>query len=67
MDLSFIGTWSGSMHKAHIILQEPQALVLMLHTLDFYLSGTVALHLNNSTAELIFVSHLLVDVNISLD
>ena len=45
------GTWSVSMHKAHIPLQKLQAVVLMLHKMAFCLcSKVVTLHLDKSTA-----------------
>ena len=44
-------SWSGSMCKVHIVLQELQAVAIMLHIMAFQLSiKLVALHLNNSTA-----------------
>ena len=43
---------SGSMCRAHIALQELQAIAMMLCTMAFGLSGKVgALHLDNSTAK----------------
>ena len=46
------GTWSGSLSRAHIALQELQAVAVMLHRMAFCLSGrVVALHLDNSTAK----------------
>ena len=40
------------MARAHITLQEPQAVAVMLHRMAFCLSGkVVALHLDNSTAK----------------
>ena len=46
------GSWSGSMCRAHIALQELQAIATMLSRMAFYLSGkVVALHLDNSTAK----------------
>ena len=50
--LSLSETKSASMHRVHLALQVPQAVLLMLHSMVFHLSGkTVALHLDNSTAE----------------
>ena len=50
--LSSSGSWSGSMYKVHITLQEFQAVALMLHKMAFHLSGKVAaLHLDNSTSK----------------
>ena len=50
--LSVSGTWSGSLSRAHIALQELQAVAVMLCRMAFYLSGkVVALHLDNSTAK----------------
>ena len=44
-----VGTWFS---RAHIALQELQAVAIMLHRMAFHLSGKiVALHLDNSTAE----------------
>ena len=46
------GSWSGSLCKAHIALQELQAVAIMLCRMAFCLSGkVVALHLDNSTAK----------------
>ena len=46
LPLSVSGSWSGSMCRAHIALQELQAVVMMLHRMAFLLSGkVVALHL----------------------
>ena len=40
------------MCRAHIALQELQAVAMMLHQMAFHLSGkVVALHLDNSTAK----------------
>ena len=51
LHLSVSGPWSGSMCRAHIALQELQAIALMLCRMAFCLSGkVVALHLENSTA-----------------
>ena len=50
--MSCCGTWSGSMCKMHITLQELQVVALMLHKMAFHLSGqVVVLHLDNSTAK----------------
>ena len=50
--LSVNGPWSGSMCRAHIALQELQAIARLLHRIAFHLSGkVVALHLDNSTAK----------------
>ena len=50
--LSVSGPWSGSMCRAHIALQEFQAIAMMLHRMAFCLSGkVVALHLDNITAK----------------
>ena len=52
LPLSVSVFWSGSMCRAHIALQELQAVTMMLHRMAFYLSGkVVALHLGNSTAK----------------
>ena len=52
LPLSISGTWSGSLSRAHIALQELQAVSVMLHRMAFCLSGrVVALHLDNSTAK----------------
>ena len=46
------GSWSGSSCRAHIALQELQAVAMMLCRMAFHLSGkVVALHLDNSTAK----------------
>ena len=46
------GSWSGSMFRSHIALQELQAIAMMLCRMAFCLSGkVVALHLENSTAK----------------
>ena len=51
LPLSVSGPWSDSMCRAHIAMQELQAVAVMLHRMAFYLSGkVVALHLDNSTA-----------------
>ena len=52
LPLSVSDTWSGSLCRAHIALQELQAVAIMLHRMAFCLSGkVVALHLDNSTAQ----------------
>ena len=52
LPLSVSGAWSGSLSRAHIALQELQAVAVMLCRMAFHLSGkVVALHLNNSTAK----------------
>ena len=52
MSLSVSGTWSGSICRAHVALQELQAVAMMLHKIAFHLSGyEVALHLDKSTAK----------------
>ena len=52
LPLSVSGSWSGSMCRAHIALQELQVVVMMLCRMAFYLSGkVVALHLDNSTVK----------------
>ena len=52
LPLSVSGTWSGSLSRAHIALQELQAVAVMLRSMAFCLSGrVVALHLDNSTAK----------------
>ena len=52
LPLSVSGSWSGSMHRAHIALQDLQAVAMMLCGMAFHLSGKVfALHLDNSMAE----------------
>ena len=46
------GSWLGSLCRAHIALQELQAIVVMLCRMVLHLSGKVAsLHLDNSTAK----------------
>ena len=46
------GSWSGSLCRAHIALQELHAVAIILHRMAFCLSGkVVALHLDNSTAK----------------
>ena len=50
--LSVSGSWSGSLSKDHIALQELQAVTTMLCRMAFCLSGkVVALHLDNNTAK----------------
>ena len=52
LPLSVSGYWYCSMCRAHIALQELQAVAMMLHRMAFQLSGkVVALHLDNSTAK----------------
>ena len=52
LPLSVSGSWFGSWCRAHIALQELQAIATMLHRLAFCLSGkVVALHLDNRTAK----------------
>ena len=52
LPLSVSGTWSGSLSRAHIALQELQAVAVMLRRMAFCLSGkVVALHLDNSTVK----------------
>ena len=52
LPLSVSGAWSGSLSRAHIALQELQAVAVMLPRMAFCLSGKpVALHLDNSTAK----------------
>ena len=52
LPLSVSGSWSDPMCRAHIALQELQAVAMMLHRMAFHLSGkVVALHLDNSTAK----------------
>ena len=52
LPLSVSGAWSGSLCRAHIALQELQAVAIMLHRMAFCLSGkVVALHLDNNTAK----------------
>ena len=52
LPLSVSGAWSGSLSRAHITLQELQAVAIMLSRMAFCLSGkVVALHLDNSTAK----------------
>ena len=52
LPLSVSGTWSGSLSRVHIAMQELQAVAVMLCRMAFHLSGKVfALHLDNSTAK----------------
>ena len=52
LPLAVSGYWVGSMCRAHIALQELQAIAIMLHRKAFHLSGkAVALHLDNSTTK----------------
>ena len=52
LPLSVSGSWSGSMCRAHIALQEHQAIAMMLCRMACHLSGkVVALHLDTSTAK----------------
>ena len=52
LSLSVSGSWSGSMCRAHIALQELQSVAMMLCRMAFHLSGkVVALHLDNSMAK----------------
>ena len=52
LPLSVSECWPGSMCRTHIILQELQAVAMMLCNMAFHLSGKqVALHLDNSTAK----------------
>ena len=52
LPLSVSGVWSGSLCRAHISLQELQAVAIMLCRMAFCLSSkVVALHLDNSTAK----------------
>ena len=58
LPLSVSGSWSGSLCRAHIALQELQAIAMMLHRMAFHLSGkVVALHLDNSTAKAYLCNH----------
>ena len=41
LPLSVSGPWSDSMCRAHIALQELQAIAMMLHQMAFHLSGKV--------------------------
>ena len=52
LPLSVSGSWSGSLSRAHIALQELQAVAIMLHRMVFHHFGkVVTLHLDNSTAK----------------
>ena len=52
LPLSVSDVWSGSLARAHIALQELQAVAIMLHRMAFCLSGkVVALHLDNRTVK----------------
>ena len=52
LPLSVSGAWSGSLSRAHIALQELQAVAVILCRMAFCLSGkVVALHLDNITAK----------------
>ena len=52
LPLSVSGSWSGSLCRAHIALQEQQAVDMMLCRMALHLSGkVVALHLDNSMSE----------------
>ena len=52
LPLSGSGSWSGSLCRAHIALQELQVVAMMLCRMAFCLSGkVVALHLDNNTAK----------------
>ena len=52
LPLSVSGSWSGSLCRAHIALQEFQTVAMMLHRMALCLSGkVVALHLDNITAK----------------
>ena len=52
LPLSVSDSWSGSLCRAHIALQELQAIAMMLHRMAFHLSGkVVSLHLDNGTAK----------------
>ena len=52
LPLSVSDAWSGSLSRAHIALQELQAVAIMLCRMAFCLTGkVVALHLDNSTAK----------------
>ena len=58
LPLSPSGPWSGSMCRAHIALQELQAIAMMLCRMAVPLSGKVfALHLDNSTAKAYLCNH----------
>ena len=50
--LSISDSWSGSMCRVHIALQEPQAVALMLHQMALHLTDkVVASYLDNSTVK----------------
>ena len=52
LSLLISGSWLGSLCRAHIALQDIQAIAMMLCRMAFHLSGkVVALHLDNSTAK----------------
>ena len=52
LPLSVSGAWLGSLCRAHIALQELQAVAITLHRMAFLLSGkVVALPLDNNTAK----------------
>ena len=52
LPVSVSGAWSGSLSRAHIALQELQAVAIMLCRMAFCLSGkVVALHLDISTVK----------------
>ena len=52
LPLSLSGAWSGSLCRAHIALQELEAVAIMLRRMAFCLSGkVVALHLDKSIAK----------------
>ena len=52
LPLSISGAWSGSLCRAHIAMQELQAVAIMLHRMAFCLCGkVVALNLDNSIAK----------------
>ena len=56
LPLSVSGSWSGSMHRAHIALQVLQAVVMIMCKMAFHLSGkVVALHLGNNTPQAYYV------------
>ena len=49
---SVSGSWSGSMCRAHIALQELQGIAMTLHKMAFCLAGkVVSLHFDNCTAK----------------
>ena len=52
LPLSVSGSWSGSLCRTHIALQELHAVAMMLHSIAFHFSGkVVALHLDNLTTK----------------